>query len=79
MLYTARGGEWSYKMKIEIELSEAECTYLSENCIQRVVDSAIRAVPEDYEYMQDLMDLSDYMEPLRFKLANAIFIARTTK
>jgi hypothetical protein len=63
-------------VKIEINLTEAECIYLSENCIQRVVNSALKAVPEDYEYIQDLIELGEYMEPLRMKLANAIFQAR---
>jgi hypothetical protein len=64
------------EMKIEVELSSAEVTYLSTCCIQRVMTSAINAVPDDYEYLQDLFDLSEVMEPLRMKLANAIFLAK---
>jgi hypothetical protein len=63
-------------VKIEVELTEAEQIYLSENCIQRVVNSALDAVPDDYEHVQDLIELGEYMEPLRMKLANAIFQAR---
>jgi hypothetical protein len=63
-------------MKIEIELSSSEVTYLTTCCIQRVMTSAINAVPADYEYLQDLFDLSEIMEPLRMKLVNSIFLAK---
>jgi hypothetical protein len=76
MLYTARGGDRSYKVKIEIELTEEEAIYLSENCIGRVMNSVMKAVPGDYEHFIDLEELNRIMEPLRMKLANAIFQAR---
>jgi hypothetical protein len=63
-------------MKIEIELTKAEEIYLSTNCIQRVVTSAINGVPDNYEHLEDLFELSEVMEPLRMRLANAIFIAK---
>jgi len=64
------------KLKIEIELTQEEVIYISTCCIQRVVNSAIDAVPDDYEFLQDLVDLGNIMEPLRNRLFNAIFVAK---
>ena len=63
-------------MKINIELTTTEVIYLSTNCISRVMTSAINAVPDDYEYLEDLFELKQVMEPLRMKLADAIFRAK---
>jgi len=63
-------------VKIELELTKTEEIYLTTCCIGRVADSAIKAVPANYEHMQDLFDLNDIVEPLRFKLADAIFRAK---
>ena len=63
-------------IKVEIELTHTEVVYLTTCSIQRVTTSAIDAVPEEYEYMDDLCELGDIMEPLRYKLANAIFEAK---
>jgi hypothetical protein len=60
-------------MKIEIELSRAEEIYLTTCCIGRVANSVIKAVPNNYEFMQDLLDLNYIVEPLRYKMADAIF------
>lgn len=77
-MHPTRGCETEHQMKIEIELTRAEEIYLTQNCITRVTNTAIGAVPDDYEYIQDLIDLGDVMEPLRYKLADAIFKARST-
>jgi len=66
-------------MKIDIELTTTEVIYLSTNCISRVMTSAINAVPDDYEYLEDLFELKQVMEPLRMKLADAIFRAKMAK
>ena len=63
-------------MKIEVELTKAEEIYFTSCSILRVVKSAIEAVPHDYEHFGDLHDLGDIMEPLRFKLADAIVRAK---
>jgi hypothetical protein len=60
-------------MKITIELTQEEEIYLATNSLARVCASAIEAVPNDYEYMTDLEELRRIMEPLRFKLADAVF------
>jgi hypothetical protein len=65
-------------VKIEIELTEEEAIYLSENCIGRVMNSVMKAVPANYEHYMDLEELSRIMEPLRFRLCDAIFRARTS-
>jgi len=41
-----------------------------------VAQSALRAVPEDYEYWEDLEELVTLVEPLRYRLANEIFKVR---
>lgn len=66
-------------MKIEIELTKEEEVYISTCCIRRVVNSVMNAVPNDYEFMQDLIDLGDIMEPLRNRLFNALFQAQLDK
>ena len=63
-------------MKIEIELTKEEEIYLTTCCIQRVMQTVIAAIDVDYEHLQDLFDLMDTMEPLRYKMADAIFRAK---
>ena len=63
-------------IKIEVELNKDEQTYISTCCIGRVISSVIEVVPEDYEHYEDLLVLRAIMEPLRFKLNDAIFRAK---
>lgn len=63
-------------MKVTIELTKAEEIYITTCCIGRVMKSVVDVVPENYEFMQDLFDLGEIMEPLRYRLANAIFQAK---
>jgi hypothetical protein len=61
---------------ITIELSPKEVEYISTCCIGRVASSAMDAVPPDYEYMDDLEELRDTVETLRYRMASKIFEAR---
>lgn len=76
MLYKLHTLKEQLTMKIEIELTKLEELYISQNCIARVVKSAINELPTDYEYMEDMIELGEIMEPLRFKLNDAIFRAK---
>lgn len=58
-------------MKIQLELTEDEVSYLSTVCILRVIKSAIGAVPDDYEYLHDLEDAKVY-EGIRRKIVNQL-------
>lgn len=63
-------------MKITIELTPREQDYLARVCVQRVMVSAIDAVPIGYEHIEDLFELSEVLEPLRHKLNDAVFQAK---
>jgi hypothetical protein len=63
-------------MKVEIELTKLEELYIAQCCISRVIKSALEVLPNDYEFVLDMIDLSEIMEPVRFKLNDAIFRAK---
>lgn len=63
------------KTKIELELDEWEIQYLSTTCLARVLNSAKHALPDNYDYLDDIEDSMIY-ENLRMRICNAVFIKR---
>ncbi len=59
-------------MLIQLDLSDNEIEYLSTCCIGRVLKSAMDAVPDNYEYIDDLEEALVY-ERLRSRIVNKVF------
>jgi hypothetical protein len=63
------------RIRIELELSPEEVEYLSTTCMARVLSSIKLALPNDYEYIEDVEDSMIY-ERLRQRICNEVFILR---
>jgi hypothetical protein len=60
-------------IRVTIELTPKEYKHLTNFCILRAIKSAAKAVPDDYDYLEELLEAGELYERLRNKLVEEIF------
>jgi len=62
-------------MKITVEIDDKEIKYFTTTCVLRVMKGAYGALPDTYDYLDEVLEAGEMYEKLRSKIVSEIFKA----